>query len=307
MRKIDETRYDDRWYMTLGKEERLLFDYLICKADRGGFVKVNEVIWSRDTLLSVSECLEATKRLCEPLRGSTRVFKRLEESTGEEIVWLKNYVKVQCSKRLVVTNSWHVGVWNRLREMMELFPEIEGSYSVSKGLQEARSGYEGLVDARRLSKDYKRRREKYKYKNSSLGESENPFPGDGLSTDSPAMKLAGKYLEQLRREGSGSHAGLKVESLARMLFDRPDVDWKNLISYAIGKDLNGGVRDMYGYLGTLSMDPKWMLKGGKVVELDAGKLLAEEKVKAIEKRYRDQEITPEECREQTEAVLEGRA
>ena len=44
-----------------------------------------------------------------------------------------------------------------------------------------------------------------------------------------------------------------------------------------------------------------------MVELDAGKLLAEEKVKAIEKRYRDQEITPEECREQTEAVLEGRA
>ena len=288
MRKIDETRYEDAWYVTLCKDARVLFDYLICKADRAGFVKVNETIWSRDTLLSDSECLLATDSLCKPLKGTQRVFKRLQVSSGEEIVWLKNYVKVQCSKRLVVTNSWHVGVLTRLHEMVELFPEVEEAYSV----------YETLREASSHSKPYKIRREKRREDKISLGESENLLCAEG-----PAMQVAGKYWEQMKVGGAGCHQTIKVDALARLIQGSPDMDWGKMINYVIGKDLNGGVRDVYGFLGRLCMDAKWMAKGGKVVELDAKKKLLREQEKAIGQLHLDGKIDDKECERRMKELI----
>jgi len=291
MKNIDERRYSDPWYRGLGKNARLMLDYLICKSDCGGFTVFDEEVCEFESLLEEEESEAALRELSKERKGVGRVFVRENENSNEKVIWLKNYVKIQCGgKELSYGSNFHKGVIKRFEEMTGLFPEVKESYTTKEGrpkpilsqvdltkgnipqvdltypnLPLVNPAYPSLGQANLA---YAPRREEKRREESYSGKGEEGMQGGkrGFQVDRTAAygKKAIRLYETMENEGVTLVSNLKFEVFGKMVRDNPATRWFDLIDNLVTADLNSadGIKSPLGYMAKLTRGADFILAVG---------------------------------------------
>lgn len=317
MRNIDETRYSaDPWYAELGKDERLLFDWLICRADKAGFVSIVPRSCFIESLLTEEEQRGALQGLARGYRGVTKVLVRVSSGSGEELVWLRNFVKCQCRTTILKpSQNFHISIIRRFTELLPLFPEIKDTYSLSEGEWSEGLVYRSIKSRKGLSKVSSTPRQPLgdlsggslegKGREGTLrGESEGSGSNDPLKTaNTTEVKTARRLWDKMHIEAKSlttNPGNFKLEGFVHAIRSCPDVDWDKVVDRAILEDLNGGVGKPLGYIMSLAQNAKYIkgpAKTPEAVEMRKAKA-------AIDARYNAGEIDEDECR-RLQAELKG--
>jgi len=297
---VDGDRWNDRWWIKCFDQDMVTVAcWLWDHADRGGFVEMDLEDVSEQGYLSLAKATEAYRRLCKPYKGYGRLYERKGDSPEKTWVWLRNYVKVQLNGMRFhepkyndngrLTNSpMEVAMAKELYGRREEFPEVK-AYLGYDTLAKASIGYHSLnkIKKKKISSL------------SSLG-----GEGSGGNPESEELQLARRLREQMEAEGRGCHQSITVEALTKIIRDRPDMDFVKMVNYVIGKDLNDGVNNTYGFLGKLCMDAKWRLSAGETMATADLKRLEDAEIDAINHKHDMREITDDEATELQRANTE---
>ena len=101
-RLTDSEKYNDAWFINLGRNEKLLFYYLIDNVDNAGFYELSFKHLQFHLDFSRDEILGAIKGLARGLLGAD-----LEIKNGDRI-YLKNFLEHQKMLPLNPYNSYHI-------------------------------------------------------------------------------------------------------------------------------------------------------------------------------------------------------
>ena len=282
VRKSYTEKYEDEWFLRMDNDERAVFDWLLHKCDCGGFWKVSDVLLARDTNLKPEEARRVLEGLCKPFKGLCRVMvspsrgiegskrgmqgssKGLKVEECEEIVWVRNFARLQCDKKELNPKSrYYQGVLKRLIENLSLFPDIEKVYPEVRGYIGVTKGQEGLTKGQEgLIREDKIREEKRSSSLSREGESEGEVSrktekkGDPKKTAYPGKGHDELYDRILDEPG----LRLTWEAYSGLRKETPDVDWAGLVDYMLMLHVNdgsGGIRNAWAWLTKQVREPKW--------------------------------------------------
>lgn len=298
---VDGDRWNDRWWRKhFDKDMVIVACWLWDKADKAGFVELDFEDLAEEGYLSLSEAMEAYDRLCKAINGYHRLFTREGDSPHKKRVWIRNYIKVQIGgmdfrrKDLKKAPPVWIGIAKVLLQREDEFPEVK-AYKGYASLSKPIIGYDSPNRIRKNKKE----------KNSSFssGSGGVPTAKTGGEFAEKAHAFARELYDQMKAEGRGLHQNnITIEGLTHMVGNAPDMDWRKIVNYAIGKDLNEGVRDTYFLLGRLSMDHKYRLPTGVSRETADLQAEYEAEMEKLRNAYDHGKLGETECEEKVQAL-----